>query len=59
MEMNGWLKAKERVLKKKPSTMPTVDLDFSFAGEDTISVIVSRMEVRLGMMKAPLEVVSQ
>lgn len=57
--MNGWAKAKARVEKKMLSRDPTVDFGVRLGGEVITNGRVSKIEVREGMMKAPLDVVSQ
>lgn len=59
MKIKGWLPIKERVWKKAASKVPTVDLALSFGGEAITRGIVSRMEVREGIIGLPLAAVSQ
>ena len=55
----GWLVMKDQVWKNVASKNPIVDLDRSFGGSLITKGMVSRIEVRDGMMLAPLLVESQ
>lgn len=59
LETMRWLAIKERVWKNADSIVPMVDLDLSLGGLLMTRGIVSRIEVREGMIGAPLAAVSQ
>lgn len=57
--INGWAKAKARVEKKMLSRDPTVDFGVRLGGLVITNGRVSKIDVRDGKIKAPLDEVSQ